>query len=86
MITKESLKGRGFEIRTCRIRGPKPVLHNGCAGSQEGLLVSRECSFRLRVCPILAQIQLQRVPIPCLEEVCSDSRGRQVLASGESLL
>jgi hypothetical protein len=25
MITKESLKGRGFEIRTYRIRGPKRV-------------------------------------------------------------
>ena len=25
MITKESLKGRGFEIRTYRIREPKPV-------------------------------------------------------------
>jgi hypothetical protein len=33
-------------------------------------------------CPILAQIQLQRTPVPSLEEVCSDSRGCQVLAPG----
>ena len=52
-----------------------------------GLLVSRECSFRLRVCPILAQIDcFKRVPVPSLEEPCSDSRGCQVLAPGESLL
>ena len=74
----ESAVGWGVPIR---------ALQSGCAGSQEGLLVSRECSLRLRECPILAQIDcFKRAPVSSLEEPCSDSRGCQVLAPGESLL
>jgi hypothetical protein len=39
------------------------------------------------VCPILAQIDcFKRAPVLSLEEPCSDFRGCQVLAPGESLL
>src|SRR2546423_6754170 len=35
---------------------PIRALQSGCAGSQEGFVVSRECSLTIRVCPILAHI------------------------------
>jgi hypothetical protein len=53
-----------------------------------GFVSFRRVLVRARsVCPIPAQIDcFKRASVPSLEEPCSDSRGCQVLAPGESLL
>jgi hypothetical protein len=95
MITKESLKGRGFEIRTYRIREPKPVPESQKKARNPQVTVGPPFYFRSSpflgeaqsVSHFLAQIDcFKRAPVSSLEEPCSDSRGCQVLAPGESLL
>jgi hypothetical protein len=46
MITKESLKGRGFEIRTYRTREPKPVPESQKKARNPQATVASEIGFR----------------------------------------
>jgi len=58
-------------VRGC-LFGPYRV---AVKGLKRGLLVSREYLLRLRVYPILAQIDcFKRAPMSSLEEPCLDSR------------